>query len=113
MREWGGSTPLIVSPISIEDDKQFNRTLTFDKTWQEVHDALENGTPCYLRYILARNVCDVDNLSSLSPTMFPIVGADDNDGYYVVVMHSNDMLYLDAPASSAPLTIRGYCGNIA
>lgn len=45
----GGTEPLIVSFDHKEEDQQ-RRTLFYDKTWQEIADALTANRPVYAKY---------------------------------------------------------------
>ena len=85
----GGGTPLIVKIADISKSGAIT-TITTDTTWQQVYDAIANGTPCYVGFTTTLDPCGslptVEELEN-GHVMVPIFNAYEYNGSYRV----NDM----------------------
>ena len=94
----GGTEALIVRAQSFIVDGN-KRTLTFDKTWQQVSDAIASGTPTYLGISSPSNPSELLNYPALydfnaSPVLIPIYETavdDDNSIYEVYVLSMGEV----------------------
>ena len=66
---------LIVSPTAFTKEGGVT-TITFDKTWQEIKDALDAHIPCYLTINLGMVFVVTESLDMVPTGMFPILFAD-------------------------------------
>lgn len=103
----GGTEPLIVRFDHDERVEEGGEAITlhvYDKTWQEVHDALASGTPCY---VLIDNADFSVGGGNISGSMLsPIYTApNDNNNYLAVFgkfdsnLESNVMQPIDSTAN--------------
>ena len=107
----GGGTPLVVRAQSFAVENN-TATLTFDKTWQEVHDAIANGVPCYIGCLVGTSVmlCNIQSITDLSTCMIPIYEAYESNGVYELNI-AMDGVYIDQQASPDSLmTSQEDCG---
>ena len=81
----GGSQSLIINAASIEGDATTKYVVT-DKTWQQVHDAMESGIPCYFGFNADEfSICyaqDVSDLTSDGVVRLPVTRAYIEHGGY-------------------------------
>lgn len=73
--EGGGGGSLLIKIASFEDDSGTGyRTITFDKTWQEVYDAFTDGTPCFVAFPNVSSLCDLiaEDLEDPIAYMYPV-----------------------------------------
>ena len=107
----GGSSIFVVSPTSVEWNFE-ELTITFDKTWQEVSDALVAKIPCYLSINLGED-CSLFDIGD-QPGMFPIVRAyTTGNGYFVntvgCVVESIKSVIISADSANDDLKYYTYC----
>lgn len=101
-------TPLIVKPESLAFGTG-SVTLVTDTTWQQVHDAIENGIPCYIGFRLGVNLCTITSLDEVPKAMIPIHLAQQGGGIYAVE-YSNGIAMSTSSANSV-LEVISICGD--
>lgn len=109
--EGGGGSVLTVSPTSFENDG--TATITFDKTWQEIKDALDAHIPCYLTINLD-GICAFTTLDEISTGMFPIVRATASGGaecFVFLADFQGNSFDLEASAPNGSVFYSAVCGE--
>lgn len=72
---------IVIKAASL-DGVDTDMIVTTDKTWQEIADALENGTPCYVGFMLS--LCGKTSADELNiPLMMPVLVAGSGEDYIV------------------------------
>lgn len=96
-----GGSVLVVRATSFTIDGS-TKAVETDTTWQEVADAIAEGTPCYAGFNLD-DVYDASSLSDISVAMLPLaIAAYSNidDGYYVRIIPYGSSVVLTAQATT-------------